>query len=68
MAIDLTKITTKYKGKWVGLQPKTNTVIASGKTVKDVMEKSKEKGCNKPILFKVPSKNIPYVGCVIHVL
>ncbi len=48
MAIDWTNIYKKYKGLWVGL--------------KDVMEKSKKKGFNSPILFRVPARIIPYIG------
>lgn len=62
MAIDLTDICKKYKGLWVGLKDGDTTVIASGRTVKDVVSKSKKKGCNKPILFRVPSGVILHIG------
>lgn len=62
MAIDWTKICKKYKGLWVGLKNDQRTVVAVGKTVKEVMEKAKKKGFNQPILFRVPTKIIPYVG------
>lgn len=62
MAIDWTHIYKKYKGLWVGLKDDEVTVIASGKTVRDVMEKSKKKGFSMPILFKVPTKIIPFIG------
>lgn len=62
MAIDWTKICKKYKGLWVGLKTDEKTVVASGKTVKEVMAKAKEKGYEKPILFRVPTKIVPYVG------
>ena len=62
MAIDWTQIYEKYKGLWVALKEDQKTVIASGKTVKDVMEKSKRKGFKEPILFKVPTEIIPYIG------
>lgn len=60
--VDWTKIYQKYRGFWVGLKDDQKTVIASGKTVKEVMEKSQEKGFKEPILFKVPSKIVPFVG------
>ncbi len=63
-AIDWTKIYQKYKGLWVGLKDDEQTVIASGKTVKEVMSKSQKKGYKEPILFRVPTKIIPYIGCV----
>lgn len=62
MAIDWTNICKKYKGLWVGLKDDEKTVVASGKTVRDVMEKAQKKGYPKPILFRVPIKIIPYVG------
>lgn len=62
MAINWTKIFKKYKGLWVGLKDDEKTVVASGKSVKEVMEKARRKGYEKPILFRVPTKIIPYVG------
>ena len=62
MAIDWTHIYKKYKGLWVGLKDDEVTVIASGKTEKEVMSKSKKKGFSLPILFKVPTKVIPFIG------
>ncbi|MDA2921644.1 DUF5678 domain-containing protein [Patescibacteria group bacterium AH-259-L07] len=62
MAIDWTEICKKYKGLWIGLKSDEKTVVASGKTVKEVIEKAKMKGYKDPILFRVPTKIIPYVG------
>lgn len=62
MAIDWKALITKYKGLWVGLREDEKTVVASGKTVKDVLRKSEEKGYKNPILFRVPTKVVPYVG------
>lgn len=62
MAIDWTKICKKYKGFWVGLKDDEKSVIASGKSVREVMKKAKLKGALKPILFRVPTKIMPYVG------
>ncbi len=62
MAIDWTKIYKKYKGLWVALKEDKKTVVASGKTVKEVMAKSQRKGFSQPILFRVPIKIIPDIG------
>jgi hypothetical protein len=62
MAIDWTNIYKKYKGLWVALKDDEVTVISSGKTVKEVMEKSQKKGFKTPVLFRVPTKIIPYIG------
>jgi len=50
MAIDWTKIYQKYKGLWVALEKDEKTVIASGRTAKEVWEKAKKCGFEKPIL------------------
>lgn len=62
MAIDWTKIYKKYKGLQVALKDDERTVIAQGKSVREVMEKAKKKGFKTPVLFRVPTKIIPYVG------
>lgn len=62
MAIDWTKIYHQYKGLWVALQDDERTVVASGKTAKEVLGQAHEKGCPKPILFRVPTEIVPYVG------
>ena len=62
MTIDWTLICRKYKGLWVGLKKDETTVVASGKTVREVMEKAEKNGYAKPILFPVPSQILPYIG------
>lgn len=62
MVVDWTKIYKKYRGLWVGLKDDEKTVVASGKTVKEVMDKAEKKGYRMPILLRVPTKIIPYVG------
>jgi len=62
MAIDWTNICKKYKGLWVGFKSDEKTVVASGKTIKEVIRKSETKGYTDPILFKVPTKIMPYIG------
>lgn len=62
MAIDWSEICKKYKGLWVGLKKDEKTVVASGKTVAEVMDSAKKKGCPKPILFRVPTRILPYIG------
>jgi len=63
MAIDLTKIFRRYKGLWIAFKEDNKTVIASGKTVREVMKKAQKKGFEQPILFHVPIKILPYIGC-----
>ena len=47
---------------WVALQDDEKTVVASGKTAKEAWEKAQNKGFKKPILTRMPTKLIPYVG------
>lgn len=61
-AIDWSQIFKKYQGLWVGLKKDQKTVVASGKTVIEVMEKAKKKSCPQPILLRVPARFLPYVG------
>lgn len=64
MAIDWTGIINQYKGLWVGLKDDEQTVVASGKTVREVLDKSRREGVAKPKLLRVPSKVLPYVGSI----
>lgn len=52
----------KYKGMWLALKQDEITVIASGKDAKEVWEKAQELGYKEPILTKMPSKLITYIG------
>lgn len=61
-AIDWTHIYKKYKGLWVALMDDEITVIASGKTAKEVWGKAQKKGFTKPILMSVPEKLTYFIG------
>ena len=65
MAINWTNICKKYRGQWVALKDDEKTVVASGKTAKQAWEKAQDKGYKKPIMFRVPTEIIPYVGSFI---
>ena len=62
MQIDLTNISKKYKGLWVALNDKWDTVISSNKDITKAHKEAIEKGYNEPIMFKVPKKNTDYFG------
>jgi len=62
MAIDWTKIYKKYKGLWVALDKDEKRVVAYDNEAKKAFEKAQKKGVKTPILFKVPTEIIPYVG------
>ena len=59
---DLTSIYKNYKGKWVALDKSLKKVVASDDNAVAANEKAIKKGVKIPTLFKVPEKNIPYVG------
>lgn len=46
----------------MALEDDEKTVIASGKTAKEVWEKAQKSGYKMPILTKMPERLIPYVG------
>jgi len=62
MAIDWSRIYKKYQGLWVALEDDEKTVIASGRTAKEVWLRAQEKGFTKPILTRMPEKLVTYVG------
>ena len=62
MAIDWTKIYKKYKGLWVALKDDEKTVVGSGKTAKEALEKAQKMGYENPILTRMPEQLITYVG------
>lgn len=62
MAIDWTKIYKEYKGLWIALKDDKKTVISCGKTAKKAWDEARKKGHDNPILFRVPTKVIAYVG------
>ena len=59
--IDLSHVYTKYKGLWVALVNDTQ-VISADKSVRKVVEDAKKKGYEKPLLFKVPKNDLPFIG------
>ncbi len=61
---NLSSIQKKYKGMWVALTDDLNSVITANKDVKTTYKKALKKGHKKPILFKVPAHNVPYIGII----
>lgn len=65
MAVDWTKIYKKYKGLWVALAENEQTVLGSGKTVKEALLAARKKsGVTTPFLTRVPENIVPYVGMI----
>lgn len=59
---DWTHLHPQYAGKWVAFAPDEETVIASAKTLRTLMELAEESGFPHPLTFKVPKEIVPYVG------
>lgn len=62
MAKDWTKLYKKYKGLWVALASDEETVISSGKTVKEALAKAKKITGEMTFLTRVPQTLDAYVG------
>lgn len=58
-AVDWTGIFRKYKGKWVTLKEDGVTVISSGKTAREALEKARKKGFRNASLLGVPKRIVP---------
>ncbi|PJE69320.1 hypothetical protein COU96_00360 [Candidatus Shapirobacteria bacterium CG10_big_fil_rev_8_21_14_0_10_38_14] len=61
-SISFISIYQKYAGKWVALSPDEKKVVGVGRFAKIALLAAKKKSEKKPILFKVPSLSISWVG------
>jgi Family of unknown function (DUF5678) len=61
---DWTKIFQDYKGLWVALKDDEQTVVGSGRTLRDALEDANRKGYAQPIMLNVPEEVITFVGRV----
>ena len=64
MAKDWTKLYKKYKGLWVALAEDEDTVLGTGKTVREALDKSKRKTQKTPFLTRMPEKIVSYAGAL----
>lgn len=64
--MNFTKIYNKYKGLWITLDKSLKTVISAESSAKKAYESALKKGYQKPVLFKVPAQNLPYIGTFLH--
>lgn len=58
--IDITKIFKKYSNKWIALTEE-DKVICAGKTLDEIITKSKNKGYERPVTMKVPDFRVEFV-------
>lgn len=52
MAIDLSKILSKYRKGWLALSPDNRKLLAVGSTLKEVLEKARKRGIDNPSVLK----------------
>lgn len=60
--IDWNPLFEQYKGLWVALKDDERTVVGSGKTLKEALERAKASGFQEPIVTHVPEKLVTYIG------
>ena len=60
--IDLSKTVLSYRNKWIALTPDNKKLIASGKTLNQVLILSRKKGITNPSVMKVPNIKASFIG------
>lgn len=63
--ISWTKISKKYKGLWVALKQDEKSVVASGKTLKEALDKAHKKRYPNPIMVRMPTQFGEMIGTFI---
>lgn len=62
MKINWTEIYKKHKGLWVALDKDETTILSSSKSLERALSDAKKKGYKDPIVTKVPTDLISYIG------
>lgn len=62
MIPNLTAIFKKYKGLWVTMDESHKKVVSADKNIMKAYNGAIKKGHKVPLIFKVPKKNLPFVG------
>jgi len=60
--IDLSKILSRHKKGWLALTPNYQDLIATGKTLDEVLKKAREKGVKNPSVLKAVPVSHLFVG------
>lgn len=58
---DLSKVLKEYSNKWIALDPEKMKVVASGTEPKTVLEQSRKKGIDNPVLTRAPKNYGAYI-------
>lgn len=61
-SINWSKTREKYRGQWVAFKDDEKTVVANGKSPKEVKEKATKNGYKNPILAHMPKDMKTFVG------
>jgi hypothetical protein len=59
---DWTRAFKKHAGKWVAFKSDHQTVVAAGDTLKSARKAAAEKGCNDPIMTRMPKTLRNFIG------
>lgn len=57
---DRTKLFIKYQNKWVALTD-DDKIICSGKSLEDILRKSKKRGYSEPVTAKIPDLKYEFI-------
>ena len=60
--VDLRKILDENTSGWLALTQDNKKKVASGKTLREVLKKAKEKGIENPSVLKIPNLKTAYIG------
>lgn len=62
VVIDLTKILEKHQKGWLALSPDNKKLIATGSSLKEVLEKAAKTGVTNPSVLKTIPRNKLFIG------
>ena len=61
-ARDWRKLYQQHKGQWIALKDDEQTVVATGRTLKEMAKKAKALGYPRPLLTRMPDDLRTFVG------
>ncbi len=53
---------SRYRGKWIALDPKTYRVVSHSTSLKKAEENARKKGINHPLMHSVPKSDAVFIG------
>ena len=61
-AHDFEALSHQYAGRWVAIDPGTRSVVADGKTAKEVFDAARQKGVTVPVVTKIQEQYRSFVA------